>query len=472
VLFGRPVSEQIRDLERERERISGLIDRAVDGVVTSTTRRGRTVRTPVEELIRAREEIDRQLEQLRARNQQYEEQAREILEGRTRTGANETELRRQRAAEDIAKLRETFDNRLQIEREYQENLERIRRAAETGAIDPAQRQELETQALRARNEALEKLTRTATTAVNAEERRIDALRRQLELAELVDERERFVAERVAGLTGAQRVEAERLANALFDLQQARREENQALSEAARLYEETRTPIERYIEALERLGQLRPVLELRFGAEQANEIISRQAQTLIEDLERAEKQTEQVDEVTRQLGFTFSSAFEDAIIRGRRFSEVLQGIAQDIARIIVRRSITEPLAGAFSSFIGGLFSSAKGNVFDRSGVVPFARGGVVDRPTVFPFSGGIGLMGEAGPEAILPLARDPHGRLGVRASGAGGPVIIQSFSIDARGADPGSEARLRALIPQIVAAARDGTLDAIRRGGYAFCTARG
>jgi phage-related minor tail protein len=105
-------------------------------------------------------------------------------------------------------------------------------------------------------------------------------------------------------------------------------------------------------------------------------------------------------------------------------------------------------------------------------VPFARGGVVDRPTVFPFAGGIGLMGEAGPEAILPLARDPHGRLGVRASGAGGPVIIQSFSIDARGADPGSEARLRALIPQIVAAARDGTLDAIRRGGYAFRTARG
>jgi hypothetical protein len=61
---------------------------------------------------------------------------------------------------------------------------------------------------------------------------------------------------------------------------------------------------------------------------------------------------------------------------------------------------------------------------------------------------------------------------VRAAGNSAPVITQTFSIDARGAEAGSEARLRALIPQIVSAARDGTLDAIRRGGYAFRTARG
>jgi hypothetical protein len=353
VLFGRPVSAQIKDLEGERARISALIDRAVDGVVTSTTRRGRTVRTPVEELIRARAEIDQQLEKLRASNQQYQQQAREILEGRTRTGANEAELRRQRAAEDIAKLRETFDARLRIEREYQERLDRIRRASETGAIDPGQRQELETQALRARDEALQKLTRTTTTAVNAEERRIDALRRQLELAQLVDEREKFVAERVAGLTGVQRAEAERLANTLFDLQKARQEENQALSETARLYEETRTPIERYIEALERLGQLRPALELRFGAEQANEIISRRAQSLLDELNRAEQQTAQVDDVARQLGLTFESAFENAITRGKSFSSVLKGIEQDLLKFGTRKLVTEPLLALFNSALKGV-----------------------------------------------------------------------------------------------------------------------
>jgi lambda family phage tail tape measure protein len=75
-----------------------------------------------------------------------------------------------------------------------------------------------------------------------------------------------------------------------------------------------------------------------------------------------------------------------------------------------------------SWIGTLFQSgstataANGLAFDRSGMVAFARGGVVDRPTVFPFARGVGLMGEAGPEAIMPLRRDASGRLGISAGG--------------------------------------------------------
>jgi hypothetical protein len=74
------------------------------------------------------------------------------------------------------------------------------------------------------------------------------------------------------------------------------------------------------------------------------------------------------------------------------------------------------AGSMSAtaLLGGLY--AKGGVFDRGNVVPFARGGVVSRPTVFPFASGVGLMGEAGPEAIMPLRRGPGGSLGVAASG--------------------------------------------------------
>jgi lambda family phage tail tape measure protein len=88
-------------------------------------------------------------------------------------------------------------------------------------------------------------------------------------------------------------------------------------------------------------------------------------------------------------------------------------------------------GLFGSIIGGLFGGggggaalggfnignfyANGGVFDQNGpVTAFARGGVVDRATVFPFAKGIGLMGEAGPEAIMPLKRGPDGRLGVSA----------------------------------------------------------
>jgi phage-related minor tail protein len=57
-------------------------------------------------------------------------------------------------------------------------------------------------------------------------------------------------------------------------------------------------------------------------------------------------------------------------------------------------------------------------------VPFARGGVISAPHAFPLGGGrTGIAGEAGPEAILPLARGPDGRLGVSASGSAGPANI-------------------------------------------------
>lgn len=69
-------------------------------------------------------------------------------------------------------------------------------------------------------------------------------------------------------------------------------------------------------------------------------------------------------------------------------------------------------GSIFGWIGKLFGFANGGVFDRSGVTAFAKGGVVSSPTVFPFANGVGLMGEAGPEAIMPLRRGPNGRLGV------------------------------------------------------------
>jgi phage-related minor tail protein len=62
------------------------------------------------------------------------------------------------------------------------------------------------------------------------------------------------------------------------------------------------------------------------------------------------------------------------------------------------------------------------------VKPFAAGGVIGTPTYFPMSdGGLGLAGEAGPEAIVPLARGPDGRLGIAAQGAAGQTVIVQIS---------------------------------------------
>ncbi|MEO0831533.1 MAG: phage tail tape measure protein, partial [Pseudomonadota bacterium] len=72
-------------------------------------------------------------------------------------------------------------------------------------------------------------------------------------------------------------------------------------------------------------------------------------------------------------------------------------------------------------------------FSQGRVVPFARGGVVTGPVTFPMRGGTGLMGEAGPEAIMPLTRGADGSLGVRAAGGGGrpvQVVMNITSPDA------------------------------------------
>jgi lambda family phage tail tape measure protein len=74
-------------------------------------------------------------------------------------------------------------------------------------------------------------------------------------------------------------------------------------------------------------------------------------------------------------------------------------------------------------------AAKGGVFAQNGIVPYAKGGIVDKPTYFPFSRGIGLMGEAGPEAIVPLKRGKDGKLGI--AGGGGSTVV-NVSVDAKG----------------------------------------
>jgi len=77
----------------------------------------------------------------------------------------------------------------------------------------------------------------------------------------------------------------------------------------------------------------------------------------------------------------------------------------------------------SQSIDRLYPSAKGNVFTAAGITKFARGDIFDSPTLFKFAKGTGVMGEAGPEAIMPLRRGADGKLGVAAPAAGGKTTI-------------------------------------------------
>lgn len=100
-------------------------------------------------------------------------------------------------------------------------------------------------------------------------------------------------------------------------------------------------------------------------------------------------------------------------------------------------------------VGNFVGSANGNVFAANGIVPYAMGGIVDRPTLFPFAKGIGLMGEAGPEAILPLQRGANGKLGV--AGGGGSTTI-NVSVDAKGSNVEGDGGKGNQLARVIAAA--------------------
>lgn len=134
----------------------------------------------------------------------------------------------------------------------------------------------------------------------------------------------------------------------------------------------------------------------------------------------------------------ADTFADFVVDGKAsFGDLINSMLKDIVRLQAKQvldPITKSASGFLSEIVGNFFkptkASANGNAFDSSGLIPFAMGGIVNRPTVFPFAKGIGLMGEAGPEAILPLARGPNGKLGVQ-GGAGGGITVNLIENSSR-----------------------------------------
>lgn len=134
-----------------------------------------------------------------------------------------------------------------------------------------------------------------------------------------------------------------------------------------------------------------------------------------------------------LGRRFSNslvkAFEGIAIKGRSLGEVLRGLALDLSNIVLKAAF-KPLEQGLGSLLSGLLSGGLGMAGGGAQPlpVPFAKGGVLQSPFTFPLGrGGMGIAGERGPEAILPLTRGRDGRLGVVAQGGGGISVVVNVS---------------------------------------------
>ncbi|SFA78059.1 phage tail tape measure protein, lambda family [Poseidonocella pacifica] len=124
------------------------------------------------------------------------------------------------------------------------------------------------------------------------------------------------------------------------------------------------------------------------------------------------------------------ALDGVVFDGLKASDALRTVANSIVATAFRAAstpVTDHFGGLMAHGVGGLINGvmpfAKGGTFTQGRVTPFAVGGVVSSPTSFPIRGGTGLMGEAGPEAIMPLSRGLDGKLGVKSQGGGGGVTV-------------------------------------------------
>ncbi|QFS82037.1 hypothetical protein FIU97_04535 [Roseivivax sp. THAF40] len=131
-----------------------------------------------------------------------------------------------------------------------------------------------------------------------------------------------------------------------------------------------------------------------------------------------------------LSSGLSSAIDGVVLDGISLTSALNEVAQAMINTAYKAAVdpvADHLGGLISTGVNSVFGQyspfAKGASFAQGRVMPFANGGVVSGPTTFPMRGGTGLMGEAGPEAIMPLARGPDGKLGVRAGSGGGTGAV-------------------------------------------------
>lgn len=199
-------------------------------------------------------------------------------------------------------------------------------------------------------------------------------------------------------------------------------------------------------------------------------------------------SDQAANVAQQSATLFTNAFNgmttaltNFVTTGKGgFKSLAVSILTDLAKMEIQIAESKALQAILGSFLGagntatsfnsnGTFFSpyAKGGVITSPSLSAYS-GQIVNQPTPFMFAAGAGIMGEAGPEAIMPLKRGADGKLGVATSGSGGVVVNQTFNMDSQGGSTTGSANgadaARAFADRMKSVARQTIVDEQRPGG--------
>lgn len=185
---------------------------------------------------------------------------------------------------------------------------------------------------------------------------------------------------------------------------------------------------------------------------ALEDVVRQRVRLDDAIEKTREKTEQAKATAKEFGDSFGSAFEDAIVGAKSFGDAMKGLLEDVARMLIRQTITQPIGNFFSSSLKSIFAFENGGIMTSAGPLPlrtYSRGGIANSPQLAMFGEG------SVPEAYVPV---PSGRIPVVLKGLGGGggntfQVIQHNNFSGNGAG-GQDGGQEAFAEQMAKAAAD------------------
>lgn len=420
-----------------QERLRTL-DQAAQPGISRQRNRGALVRPMVE----TRADLERQLEATRAEQRRINNEI--VLQDEADfeiAQAGRLEAQRSASGEAIKKIRDDLDKSLKLKREHAEQVKAIDRALGIGAIEAAEAEKLKASAASDLAEALGKLEPKAKGAGG-------------------------------GLSDA--------ARAATDAQKA----FESAAKDARSIEAELDPVSAAMQRLEtNLQRIRDAVGGGFISGGRGAALESSAYAkMAEDIGKIGREADNTSKEMDRFFSNMASKTEDAIIQWKGMGNVVRAVGEDIARVLLRQYVTNPLASAASSgaqglfgWIGSLFSSpgygvaipgssqpplpfANGGVMTSAGSMPlhrYASGGVADRPQ-------LALFGEGRrPEAFVPL---PDGRtipVTMRGGGMQPPAINVTINVANSNA---SAATIAAVARQAVAEEHARFVDRINRGG--------